>query len=64
MLFKAKAGLEHMPSRPALSFPGSLSQTSRAKPGETYTQFRPVHFGFKTLRYDCTKSDFWFEKKP
>ncbi|MFL6469066.1 MAG: hypothetical protein ACJ72Z_14000 [Pyrinomonadaceae bacterium] len=21
---------------------------------ESYTDFRPVHFGFKTLRYDCT----------
>jgi hypothetical protein len=31
---------------------------------ETYPQFRPIRLGFKTLRYDCTKSEFWFEKKP
>jgi hypothetical protein len=27
---------------------------------ESYSQFRPVRFGLKTLRYDCTASDFWF----
>jgi len=29
---------------------------------ETYSQFRPVRFGLKTLRYDCTASEFWFPK--
>ena len=27
---------------------------------ESYSQFRPVRFGFKDLHYDCTPSNYWF----
>jgi hypothetical protein len=30
---------------------------------ESYSQLRPVRFGMKTLRYDCTASEFWFFKQ-
>lgn len=27
-----------------------------------YSELRPVGFGYSSLRYDCTKSEFWFPK--
>jgi hypothetical protein len=30
---------------------------------ESYSDFRPVRIGFKTLGYQCTPSEFWFPKK-